>query len=537
MRGRRAGAHKIRRIDTRISNRHVPVLTKTKGTADHRNLVQVGRDLKPCRVSYNLPHFFMSNLRSMTNKFDELEVFLRDNDIDVCAVTESWLTSDTVEYLSVQGYSHFSKCRTRRRGGGVSLIIKDELNPSPVIGIAVPDELEITWVQIRPRRLPREISSIYIAVVYSPPNSGTDEQLIDHIVQSVDNLRSIHPSCGLIVLGDFNQLNTDDICVNCSLRQVVDKPTRLDAILDKILTNLSDYYREVVVTSPLGSSDHNVVTWIPKDVFPRKPNVTRKRILRPIRDSDARCFGRWISDQSWSNVHDAPDTQAKCDEFYSILQQGLETFFPLKTVRVHPRDKPWITPEVKSLINKRQRLFVNGPPSEWRACRNKICRSIRRAKQEFYHDPVAKLKNDDPASWYKHIKLMTSHHRSDESIFVPEVDQSQFDVVAEYINAHFTDVSSGIPPLDPSKLPSRGIPYKPLPRVEPWDVMRELQKVTPGKSSGPDGISARLIKMFATELSSPLSHILNCSYSECIVPIQWKQAIVVSISKRETCQI
>ena len=90
------------------------------------------------------------------------------------------------------------------------------------------------------------------------------------------------------------------------------------------------------------------------------------------------------------------------------------------------------------------------------------------------------------------------------SIYVPDVDQSQVDVVAEAINVHFTNVSSDIPPLDPSTLPSHRTPYSPLPRVEPWDVLRELQKVTPGKSSGPDGISTRLIKMFAPELNSPL---------------------------------
>ena len=58
-----------------------------------------------------------------------------------------------------------------------------------------------------------------------------------------------------------------------------------------------------------------------------------------------------------------------------------------------------------------------------------------------------------------------------------------------------------------------------------------LRKTKPGKAPGPDGISARLIREFAYELSKPLSSILNQSYHEGIVPPRWKRAVVVPIPK------
>ena len=58
----------------------------------------------------------------------------------------------------------------------------------------------------------------------------------------------------------------------------------------------------------------------------------------------------------------------------------------------------------------------------------------------------------------------------------------------------------------------------------------ELRKVKSTKATGPDGISPKLVKEFAYELSSPVTVILNCSYKEGVVPKQWKQAIVVPIS-------
>ena len=48
--------------------------------------------------------------------------------------------------------------------------------------------------------------------------------------------------------------------------------------------------------------------------------------------------------------------------------------------------------------------------------------------------------------------------------------------------------------------------------------------------NNPDQISPKLVKEFASyELSVPFTDILNSSYSESVVPVQWKKAIVVPI--------
>ena len=61
------------------------------------------------------------------------------------------------------------------------------------------------------------------------------------------------------------------------------------------------------------------------------------------------------------------------------------------------------------------------------------------------------------------------------------------------------------------------------------------KKVKSTKATGPDGISPKLVKEFAYELSSPVTDILNSSYKG-VVPKQWKQAIVVPIPKTKPPQ-
>ena len=63
----------------------------------------------------------------------------------------------------------------------------------------------------------------------------------------------------------------------------------------------------------------------------------------------------------------------------------------------------------------------------------------------------------------------------------------------------------------------------PPPQLYPWEVYSELKKINPIKSGGPDKIPGKIVKEFAYELSIPLTNILNASFTEGIVPTQWKK--------------
>ena len=68
----------------------------------------------------------------------------------------------------------------------------------------------------------------------------------------------------------------------------------------------------------------------------------------------------------------------RCDQFYSILNRALDVYFPVRSVRTHMKDKPWITTEINALIKRRQLLFNQGDDT-WKKYRNKIIRCIKNA--------------------------------------------------------------------------------------------------------------------------------------------------------------
>jgi hypothetical protein len=62
-------------------------------------------------------------------------------------------------------------------------------------------------------------------------------------------------------------------------------------------------------------------------------------------------------------------------------------------------------------------------------------------------------------------------------------------------------------------------------------VLKLLTNLKPNKASGPDGISARVLKEAASELAGPLCNIFNMSLQYCSVPDDWRHANVTPIFK------
>ena len=115
---------------------------------------------------------------------------------------------------------------------------------------------------------------------------------------SSDSIRSRYPDCGVIILGDFNHLNIADLVRGSDLKQVVNRRTRRDSILDYIITNLHSLYESSDIFAPPGTSDHNSIVWNPKDNYNDRSNIRVKRIVRRYPESGLDRLGLWASRNS-----------------------------------------------------------------------------------------------------------------------------------------------------------------------------------------------------------------------------------------------
>ena len=123
-------------------------------------------------------------------------------------------------------------------------------------------------------------------------------------------------------------------------------------------------------------------------------------------------FGLWSSRNEWfSKLEPSPSSNELALSFTNDLNTAIDNFFPVKTIRFHPTDKPWITDYInkrqRQLIKKRQRAFHTGDVHLWRQYRRSIQKEIRSRKNNFYAQKIHDMQKDDIHQWWHIISTMS----------------------------------------------------------------------------------------------------------------------------------
>lgn len=170
------------------------------------------------------------------------------------------------------------------------------------------------------------------------------------------------PACGILPCSDFNPLKVNHLAAQFRLRQLVNKPTRGNQILDLVLTNQPDLYdkNSVHILPPFGVSDHNVVFVQPTTHAPREVPIRRTLSRLDTWASRKSELWRFLASIDWSVVSEASNCEAKLVLFTDFINVGLHHFMPVKYVRLHLHDPPWATERLKNLIKLRQHVFHHG---------------------------------------------------------------------------------------------------------------------------------------------------------------------------------
>ena len=201
-----------------------------------------------------------------------------------------------------------------------------------------------TQANLRPKRLLRGFSTLIVAVVYHPHwTKEENDSMRGHLFQSLSLAESRYANCALIVAGNFNCLCINSLKKHFRLNQIVKKPTRKNAILDIVLTNLHQYYDEPHSFPPLGLSDHNTFKAEAR-VRESGQNSTKFTLERDSRASRKAELGRHLSAIDWPPLFSSLDCcEDMLNVFYKVQRIRLDLLMPVKKVRVNTSDVPWMT--------------------------------------------------------------------------------------------------------------------------------------------------------------------------------------------------
>ena len=277
---------------------------------------------------------------------------------------------------------------------------------------------------------------------------------------------------------------------------------------------MSELYHDAQHLPPIGRSDHQCLLLTPKIRQKIPPEVKQVRVMKP---ANLNALGLKLNQEEWEDVLSAEDVNDKVLAFNFIIKNAMGDTMPLKTVRVHPSDKPWLTPQIKIFIRDRQRAHTRGDQEKYNQLKAKVSRLIANAKQKFYQDKAQDLRHSNPGKWYRSIYVMTGADQQHADITAPS--KTELSKLADDLLDAFTKPWEDREPssLLVSELADNLIDRPPAtPSI--GRVKVALKRLNPKKATGYDGVPAWFLKHFHEELPSVIHDIICASILQCKYP-------------------
>jgi hypothetical protein len=220
------------------------------------------------------------------------------------------------------------------------------------------------------------------------------------------------------------------------------------------------------------------------------------------------------------------------------LHKLMDMYIPTKTIsgRFH---QPWITKNIKRAVNKKQRIYKKarktnsdedwGKFKEFRKATKKL---IQKSHNEFLNNMLDPESDTNSKKLWSYIKSKRQDTTGIGSLYHQgqTIDDSRGKATA--LNSYFQSVFTQ---EDTANIPDKGPSIHPQMNsinIDPAGVEKLLLNLKPDKASGPDNITARLLKTMAHELAPILAALYQQSLDTGSIPIEWLNANVTPIHKK-----
>ena len=467
------------------------------------------------------PSVFLTNARSVFPKMDELRLTVLSLRADVVIVTESWLNNDlNDELLTLSNFDIFRCDRYNKRGGGVCMWVNPSFKPRLLSSTTAPSFIEVSSVVFFCAGIP-----IICCGLYVPPGlcKSKHDDIVEYLFFQADSFLSTFPDGKIMIAGDLNDFKMDPLCENFCLLNCVHESTRKDAILDQIWfsESLCDFYeKSATVGPPLRNSDHNCVFL---SSLCRSQYSESRRLVHvwDYRESNIVEYLNRLSCTDFSSIADELTVDSMCCKFYEMFSACLFAV-PCEPVFFSSSDKPWVTPILKLLINKRWAAFRERNWPLYQHYKEKVKIEIVKAKR-IWCDKQTK----SPRGLWNIVRTMCgSRERNGWQTLLEDhggIQRLLEKLTDEFAHNFNSSADSDLLPLSEQEWDFS---------IPPTCVFQELTRLHIRKATGPDHIPPKLLKIGAQFLCYPLASIFNKSLQTQTFPCLFKHAHVCPVPKK-----
>jgi hypothetical protein len=304
----------------------------------------------------------------------------------------------------------------------------------------------------------------------------------------------LFPGDDIFLCGDFNQLDDQTVSLSTGLHSLVSAPTRGLPCLDHVYTSSTKPLAVKVVKSSV-KSDHSAVVVTDGLSFVNQLKKTKKVTYTPKSPSLHAFFLSHFDPSSYQATLNCSYAKLCADQFYLNTFNALHTFYPTRSITVSDHDPPFVTPEIKSLLRKKNHLMNKGHTTEASSVAEKIGKIIARANS-------TRLSHIDPRQGTKTVwEEVGRLQRSKSSLILPK------SITPDSLNLHYSSISTdsnySCPPVKLTTTLTEVL-------VEEQQIFHILDTLSP-TATGPDQLPSWFLRLGAPIFSKSLTHLNNLS--------------------------
>ncbi len=509
-----------------------------------------------------LSQFCCLNAESVKNKTHSIKDYILEKNIQLCAITETWLKPDNVMEmgeLKPNGYKLDPNHRLHNKAGGIAVLHHANLKAE------IKDKGNRVSYQYMDVFIPHGVESIRLLVLYRPPthhksNPVPVSTFFDEFSSHMESLL-LSPH-NLVVTGDFNihmdmllvpedSLQSEsakqarrtackfqDLLSGFGLKQHIVGPThRRGHTLDLLITRSSDSVLHSVPVVDTMLSDHWSILF---KVCIRRPTPVLKHVtFRKTKSIDIDSLKQDIS-QSELLVNPPNDLEALVDCYNNSLKDVLDKNAPVISKDIPVRDRrPWYSDEIraqKRLRRKLERKWIKSKSTIdeqiFHAQRNKVNILMNETRSEYYSHVIQDCGSDQKALF----KVINDLFQKEKNSHFPK--SQSMDILAEEFSQFFIgkiqNIRNRLDSIDVHCDYTETIcesQFDCFKQLSEDDVRKLIQK-SPSTTCDLDPLPTDLLKQSLDLLLPSITRIINLSLSNGVFPHQFLCAIVLPLLKK-----
>ena len=502
---------------------------------------------------------FNCNVRSFHANGPFFESFLSSlkNLPKLVVLTETWNKAETQHTCMLEGFNGFHTVRSSdRRGGGVSVFCEINWSCEKIDNLSVcTDTIETCVCKVTVSG-----KSIIIFAIYRPHSDSVDnfsfclERMLQDPIIKNSNM--------VLLAGDFN-LNLADL--NCSKVQifksimysfgylpVITKPTRFPpdnahtsgTNLDQIWVNSFNPFISGIIH--LDITDHLPCFLSLNMNFSSNSKSKIKIISRPFNDQNFSSLQAEVSSTNWDELLVGLSAEEAYNVFFIKINSLYCKHFPTKIKFISPKRaaNPWLSPEIKTLINKKCehfKLYKLGIISKNlnNQFKNKVNCAVRKARNKYFLDAFERSLGDIRKSWNIMKKLLGSGCKKNtiESIISSGNEYFVESDICNQFNEHFGSIATNL--ASNFSQNDRSFNYLGPPKPNSFFLfdltLPECSKLISKlklTSTSLDIMPVKIFKQLSMYLVRPVCRLVNLSFRAGVFPDNLKVARITPIFKK-----